>query len=320
MAVAALITGAGGFLGRRLIDLGRRRGWDMRGTVRDRRAVAGDASNMAELDLGAPEADWRRALRGVDVVIHAAARTHVLREKDVDAGAAYRSINVEATERIAGFAAAEGVRRFVFVSSIHVHGSASQGEPLTEDSPQEPATLYAKSKRDAEIALEAVARRTGIEAVIVRPPLVYGPNVKANFRRLIELADKGVVVPFALVRNRRSLMYVDNLADLLLAMTTHPGAAGRSFVAADDTVFSTRDLWREIAVRLGRPCHMLPVPVPLIRAAAWAAGKTDLYEKLCLSLEVDASQARRRLGWQPPVIVRDALDTTVAWYRSEHRR
>lgn len=320
MTVTALITGAGGFLGRRLIDLGRQRGWDMRGTVRDRRTVPADAFDVAELDLSALESDWRRVLRGVDIVIHAAARTHVLRETEVNAAAVYRSINIEATERIARVAAEKGAKRFVFVSSIHVHGGISRGGPFTEESAQEPATLYAKSKRDAEAALQTVAQKTGLEVVIVRPPLVYGPNVKANFLRLIELVDKGVTNPFALVKNRRSLIYVDNLTDMLLTAAIHPDAAGRFFVAADDTVLSTQELWREIAIRLGRPCRTLSVPASLLRAVAWAAGKADLYEKLCGSLEVDASQAKRTLDWRPPVGTRDALDVTMAWYRSEHSR
>lgn len=317
--VAMLITGAGGFLGCRLIDLGRRQGMDIRGTTRDRRVMVSDALNIAELDLGAPDVDWHRMLHGVDVVVHAAARTHVLREMEADPAARYRSVNVNATEKLARIAAEEGVKRFVLVSSIHVHGNTSRGEPFTEKTPRDPATLYAKSKRDAEMALEAVARRTGIEAVIMRPPLVYGPGVKANFLRLIDQVDKGVVVPFALVRNCRSLIYVDNLADLLLTAAVHPNAGGQCFVAADDTVFSTPELWKEIAVRLGRPCRMIPIPVPMLRVAAWAAGKSDLYEKLCKSLEVDASQVRRRLDWRPPITTHDALDETMAWYRS-HRR
>lgn len=292
----------------------------MRGTVRHRHAAIDDALNISEIELGAPETDWRRVLRGVDVVIHAAARTHILRDMATDPAAAYRITNVEATEKIAQIAAEEGVKRFVFVSSIHVHGGISQGGPLTEESSQQPATLYAKSKRDAEMALEDVARKTGIETVIVRPPLVFGPNVKANFLRLIEQVDKGGVVPFALVRNRRSLIYIDNLADLLLTAAVHPAAVGRSFVAADDTTLSTPELWREIAVRLGRPSRMLPLPASWLRAAARVAGKADLYEKLCESLEVDASRARSTLGWKPPVATREALDATIAWYRSDQRR
>lgn len=313
-----LITGAAGFLGRRLVADAMGRGWHVIAAVRNGNPstpLSGTAK-IVDIDLEAPPDRWREVLGGVDIVVHAAARAHVLKETSADPVAAFRSANVSATEKIARAAAEVGVRRVVFVSSIGVHGNTSGDSSFSEASAEAPVTPYAISKKEAEAVLRQVASDTGLEIAMVRPPLVYGPAVKANFLRLIKLVDKGIPAPFGRVKNRRSFIYVDNLADLILAAAIHPKAAGETFVAADDTMLSTPALWRELAQRLGKSARLLPAPVSLLRVAAKAIGQSHVYEQLCESLEVDAAKARQLLGWRPQVSAQAALDATIGWYKS----
>lgn len=319
-APLVLITGATGFLGRWLVEAALARGWRVRAAVRDPQASVATrwprAVDVVPIDLTADEAHWRPRLHGVDAVIHAAGRAHVLRETERDPLAAFMALNRDATIRIARAAADEGVRRFVFVSSIGVHGNTSGHGVFSEATPFAPVTPYAASKVAAEEALRDLATRTRLEVTIVRPPLLHGPDVKANFLRLLRLVDLGWPLPFGAVRNRRSLVYVENLADLLVACASHPAAGGQSFLAGDGLTLSTPALMRELAARLGRPARLLPIPPRLLEGAASLAGRRHVVEQLCGSLEVDASLARTRLGWTPPVDAAKGLDRTVDWFRS----
>lgn len=272
------VTGATGFVGRALSADLLRNGFD-----------------MVPADLRRP--GWEAGLQGCEAVLHLAGVAHARAT-----AAVYQEVNVAATERLARAAARAGVRRLVFVSSIKVNGEATPPErPFRADDAPAPLDDYGRSKWRAEQALAAVR---GLETVVVRPPLVYGPGVRANFLRLVQLVDTGLPLPFASIRNRRSLIYVGNLAALLRACASHPRAAGRTFLAADGTDLSTPELVRRIAAALGRKARLLPFPPALLPS------------KLAASLVVDAAATREALGWAPPHTVDEGLAQVVAGYRA----
>jgi nucleoside-diphosphate-sugar epimerase len=267
-----------------------------------------------------PESDWAEALRGVDVVVHLAARVHVMDETESDPLGEFRRVNVEGTRRLARQAADAGVRRFVFVSSVKVNGEETTGERFRAEDAPAPADPYGVSKWEAEGALREIEAATGLEVVVVRPPLVYGPGVRANFFRLLEGVSRGVPFPFARVENRRSLVFVRNLADALARCATHPAAAGRTFLVSDGTPVSTADLVRGIARAMGRPPRLLPVPPSWLELAGRLAGRTDVVRRLLGSLEVDDRAIRDALGWEPPFTMEEGLLETVAWSRENPAR
>jgi nucleoside-diphosphate-sugar epimerase len=282
--------------------------------VRAHAPGAGDS--IAVGDIG-PTTDWRAALQGVQCVVHLAARTHVLHESAADPLAEYRRANVEATERLARQAAAAGVRRLVFMSSIKVNGEATHGRPYTETDPPRPEDAYGTSKWETERALARVATESGLEVVVLRPPLVYGPGVKGNFLRLMRLVASGTPLPFASIANRRSLVYVGNLADAVVAAADVPGAAGRTYLVADGEGVSTPDLVRAIATALGARARLLPCPPALLELGAALAGRRAEIARLTGSLQVDASAAARELGWRPRVDLERGLAATARWYHSQ---
>ncbi len=248
--------------------------------------------------------------------MHLAAKVHDL-SRTTDTGSAYRENNLRATQGLARAAAAAGVRRFVFVSTIKVNGERTSGGAVfrSTDVPV-PTDSYARSKWQAEQSLAALARETGMEAVIVRPPLVYGPGVSANFLRLVRLVDRGVPLPFGSVRNRRSLVYVGNLVDLLAASATHPAAAGRTLLASDDEDLSTPQLIQHIAAALGTSSRLVAFPPPLLRVVAMLTGRSAELARLLDSLAVGVAETRECLGWRPRFRVADGLAYTISWYRS----
>ena len=317
-----VITGANGFLGRKLVSAAVSRGWNVRATIRETgsRPVFPEGVRTQTIDLGADESQWRAALAGVDVVVHAAARAHILKETAADPAQAFASLNTEATERIALAAAACGVKRFVFVSSIGVNGSSTESGAFTEQSAENPSSPYALSKRNAEIALRKVAADHSMQTVIVRPPLVYGPEVKANFLRLLALVDRDLPLPFEGSDNRRSFIFVDNLVDLILTCCVHPAAAGETFLAGDGSEFSTRGLILELSKRMGRRGRLFHLPAPVMKFAAQLLGRRSVYEQLCCSLEVNAAKAGRKLDWRPIVPPQSGLDSTVKWFVESNAR
>jgi nucleoside-diphosphate-sugar epimerase len=238
-----------------------------------------------------------------------------MREKSADPLAEFRRVNAAGTRRLAESAAQAGVRRFVYVSSIKVNGERTGNRPFTEADPPGPEDAYAQSKYEAEMALREIAARTGMEVVIVRPPLVYGPGVKGNFRTLLRVVRMGLPLPLASCDNRRSLVGLSNLADLLALCVTHPAAAGETFLAADGEDLSTPELLRRTGRALGRPARLFPVPPALLRAGARMFGRAGAGERLCGSLQVDISRARRILGWNPPSTVDEELARTAQWYQ-----
>lgn len=258
-------------------------------------------------------ADWPALLTGVDVVVHLAARVHVMRDAAADPLAQYRAVNVDGTLNLARQAAAAGVKRFVFVSSIKVNGEERAVAYFEADTPQ-PKDDYARSKWEAEQGLRQIAGETGLEVVILRPPLVYGPGVGANFLALLRAVARGVPLPLGAINNQRSLIYVGNLVDAIRCCLEHPAAAGRTFLVSDGENVSTSDLIRRMAAALGRPARLVALPVPLLRAAATLAGKSALVTRLLDSLSVDDTSIRRDLGWSPPFTLDEGLRETAAWY------
>jgi nucleoside-diphosphate-sugar epimerase len=259
--------------------------------------------------------EWSAALRGVDIVMHCAARAHVMQEGSADPAAAYREVNVEGTRRLAQQAALAGVRRLVFLSSVKAVGErSSPGRPLSVSDEPRPEDAYGASKLDAEIVLAGVAASTGLETVIVRPPLVYGPGVKGNFLRLLGLVARRVPLPIGAIRNARSLVSIGNLADLLCMCVESPAAAGRTFFASDGEDLSTAALVRRIGLVMGRPARLLPVPGAVLKTLGQLTGRSGEIERLIGTLQVDMTPNREALGWTPPFTVDDALRETVEWF------
>ena len=312
----ALVTGTTGFVGSHLIPVLRVQGLAVRAVRRSRDASVADGVEPVVAGDLADAPDLRQALEGVDTVVHLAGRAHVMSETAVDPEAAFHRANVDATRHLAKQAAAAGVRRFVFLSSAKVNGERTTGRPFTEADDPAPEDAYGRSKWRAEQTLREIGAATGLEVVVIRPPLVYGPGVKANFLRLLGLIERGVPLPLAGVHNRRSLVGVWNLCDLIATAARHRAAAGETFLASDQHDLSTPDLVRSIAAAMGRPARLFPFPTPVLRLAARIAGQGGAAERLVGSLQVDSAKATRLLGWVPRMSVEDGLRRTVEWYQS----
>ena len=255
------------------------------------------------------------ALHGVDSVVHLAARAHVLKEAPgADVGTLYRAANVDATCRLARAAVACGVRRFVFVSSIKVLGERTLHAPFTAASPVNPADAYAQSKWEAEQALQQVAAETGLDVIVVRPPLVYGPGVGANFQRLMALVRRGLPLPLGAIRNQRSMVALDNLVDLLLRCLKAPTVINEPVLVSDGYDLSTPALVRLIAAAMGRPARLLPVPETALRLAGRLTGRSAEIDRLCSSLRVDTRRTRELLEWCAPLSVEEGVRRAVADY------
>ncbi|HRZ09643.1 MAG TPA: NAD-dependent epimerase/dehydratase family protein [Gemmatimonadales bacterium] len=259
-------------------------------------------------DLG-PSTDWREALAGCGAVVHLAARVHVMSDGAADPLAEYRRVNVAATLALAQQALVAGARRYVFVSSVKVNGEGTQpGRPYHEIDTPAPADPYAISKLEAEEGLLALAASTSMEVVVIRAPLIYGPGVRANFLRMARWLARGLPLPLgAVTENRRSLLGLDNLVDLILLCLQHPRAANQVFLAADGEDLSTTELLRRTAAALGVHPRLVPVPPAILEAGAAVLGKRAVVDRLCGSLQVDIGKARRVLGWRPPVSVDEGL-------------
>lgn len=313
-----LVTGGTGFVGGGLLRrLGGDGGHAVVAAVRAGGAMLPPGVETAQVaDLG-PDTDWSPALAGVDVVVHCAARAHVMHERASDPLAVFRRVNVQGTLRLARQAAAAGVRRLVFLSSIKVNGeSTPNGKPFRADDLPAPQDAYGISKREAEDGLMALARETGMEVVIIRPPLVYGPGVKGNFAALMRLVATGMPLPLGAVRhNRRSLVALDNLVDLIITCLDHPAAANQVLLAADGEDLSTAELLERLGRAMNRRVRLLPVPVWMLESAAAILGKRDMAQRLLGSLQVDIGKTRELLGWSPPVGVDEGLKRAVEGLR-----
>lgn len=312
-----LLTGATGFVGGALkqriltdeqyaLTIAVRRAVDIPSCVR----------SVQVADINA-ETDWTDALRGLDVVIHCAARAHVLFESAADPLVEFRKTNVDGALTLAQQALAAGVKRFVFISSIGVNAGSTHAHPFTENDALSPHAPYAVSKLEAEIALQELCAGSAMELVIIRPPLVYAGHAPGNFARLLKLVALGLPLPFALVKNQRSMVALENLVDFILCCVANPAAGNQTFLIADKESISTPQMLRYLSWGMGKRVVLLPVPVGLMRFSAKLLGREALFNQLCGSLEVDASKARDLLGWTPPVSVEEAMVKTAEAYLAE---
>lgn len=301
------VTGANGFVGRRLSAFLTQAGNEVRGIVRS------NPSN-GQLGCGSLEEpiDWNPMLTDVDVVIHTAARVHHMQDDPKTSEQKYFHVNHLATLNLARHAAACGIKRFVFLSSIKVLSeSTALGQPFRSSTPAKPQDAYARSKLAAEQGLLEIAGETGLEVVIVRPPLVYGPSVKGNFLQLMKLVKQGVPLPIGCITNKRSLVSVTNLCNLLAVCCTHPAAANQTFLVSDDHDLSTPDLVLEVARAMDRAARLLPVPTSALGWLGKLTGKTEQISRLTESLEVDITATKATLNWVPPVSVAEGIRETV---------
>jgi len=314
MSARIFVTGASGFVGRRLTAVLAELGHEVRAAVRTAAPLAAgsiwESIMVGNLDS---DTDWWAALDDVGVVVHLAARVHVMQETTSDLLTEFRRVNVQGTLNLAQQASEAGVRRFVYVSSIKVNGEATQpGERFTAEDAVAPLDAYGISKMEVEHGLRQIAQQTGMEVVIIRPPLVYGPGAKANFAALMRAVQRGWPLPLGAVHNQRSLVALDNLVDFIIICINHPQAANQTFLVSDGQDLSTTELVRGMARASGVPARLIPVPVWALQAGASLLGKGDVVQRLCGNLQVDISKARTLLGWVPPLSVEEGLKRAMA--------
>ncbi|MBO9480330.1 SDR family oxidoreductase [Salinisphaera sp. G21_0] len=304
-----LITGASGFVGSALLDslpvkqfIG----------IPVYRKPYNNAVSITDINA---ETDWSCILENIDTVVHAAARVHIMSDTHHDALAEFRRVNLDGTLNLAHQAAEAGVRRFVFISTIKVNGESTFGRyTLNEVCTVPPEDPYALSKYEAEIGIREIADQTGMEVVIIRPPLVYGANVKANFLSLMKLADTPIPLPFGAINNKRSMVYVGNLVDFIIKCIDHPAAANQTFMVSDGEDLSLTVLLRMMRVALGRPARLFSLPASLFHMAGRLSGKSGVIDRLIGDLQVDSAKARNLLGWKPPFTVQQGISATIAAY------
>ena len=310
-----MITGAQGFVGGALCTSLRKQEWSVRPVARARSSNNGDHIEVGNID---PDTNWNLALSDTQYIVHCAAHVHRVQGHTQDSLREFRRVNTLSTESLARAAARSGVKRFIFLSSIKVNGeSAPPDVPFNQTSPAKPHDSYAISKLEAEQALARVSSETGLEVVILRCPLVYGPRVKANFLRLLKAVKRGIPLPFSLVENRRSLIYLDNLTDAIATCLTHPSAAGKTYLVSDGEDVSTAELISLIAQALGKPSRLWPCPLGMIQLAGILIGKSDEIERLLGSLCIDSSKIRSELDWMPPYTLVQGLAETARWFHGQ---
>lgn len=314
------VTGANGFVGRALCIEAVKRGLTVRGLTRSPCILPPGVENVAVGNVDG-STEWGAALAGCDVVIHLAARVHIMRDKSRDPLAEFRRVNTLGTVRLANGATAAGVRRLVNVSSIGVNGPSTEGNlEFTDQDTPDPHNPYSLSKWEAEQALRVIQMRGEIEIVTVRPPLIYGPGVGGNFLRLLGAVYKGIPLPLGLTRNFRDLLFVGNLVDFLILCGAHPAANGNTYLVSDGTPLSTHALLRGLARALGVPSRLFPVPPFLLQMFGNMTGYTAEFERLLSSLRVDSSKVCRELDWYPPYTLRQGLQATADWYRTTRQK
>lgn len=315
-----LVTGASGFVGRAVCSALISSGYSIvvagrtKSTLAQLQQIGGKDIPAVEVGDISALTDWTQALEEVDAVIHLAARVHMMKDCATNPLAEFHKVNVEGTARLAHQASRLGVRRFIFISTVKVNGESTTNKPFDEQDPPHPVDPYAFSKYEAEELLRQLATVTGMEVVILRPPLVYGEGVGANFLRLLKLVERGIPLPLASVNNRRSLLYLGNLVDAITTCLIDPRAAGETFFVSDGCDISTPELIRRIALFSGCKTSLWPFPVSVLRSVAKLAG-SSVGTRLLDSLTVDCRKIREKLDWQPPYSLDDGIGNTVRWHR-----
>jgi nucleoside-diphosphate-sugar epimerase len=311
-----LITGGTGWVGGALIQELNGSSHDIVAAIRSSSDLPGAKKvQISAIDGGQK---WSDALSERQVVLHLSARVHVMVDKSSNPIDEYRKTNVAGTLNLARQSAAAGVRRFVFISSIKVNGEATKmADSFSANDFPAPLDPYGISKMEAEQGLREIATDTGMEVVIIRPPLVYGPGVKANFRAMMRWLSRGVPLPLGAINNKRSLVALDNLVDLIVTCIDHPAAANQTFLVSDGEDLSTTQLLRRMGRAMGKPAWLLPVPPALLKAGAALVRKPELAQRLCGSLQVDISKTRELLGWSPPISVDEGLRRAAEGFRRE---
>lgn len=313
-----LITGGTGFISKALFTSLLSNNYKVRTTVRETAELEKLPVGITGLTTGnlVHVTDWKPFLDGVDVVVHLAAHVHHMQDDGSNSEETYQQINVKVTQALAETASKSGVKRFVFISSIKAMGEETEPhETWNESSPCKPQDAYGRSKYDAEQALTDISHKTGLEVVILRVPLVYGPNLKANMARLFRIVDRGLPLPLGKVKNTRSLLFVGNLVDAIRLSLDHPKAVGQTFLVSDGEDISSPELIRRIAHALNRPARLLPFPPSVLRWAGRLTGKSSMVDRLLNSLEIDSSMIRKELNWTPPFSMNQGLQETSAWFK-----
>ncbi|GEM80862.1 UDP-glucose 4-epimerase family protein [Vibrio superstes] len=307
------VTGASGFVGHRFCQMAKCIGHDVTAQYR---SICTDRITKDFTVTGIDsKTDWSGAFKQIDCIVHCAARVHQMNETKAQSRAHYHEVNALGTINLARQAAEQGVKRFVFLSSIKVNGESTlEGQKFLPEIAPKPADAYGASKWDAEVGLRKVAEETGLEVVIIRPPLVYGPGVKANFHSLLQWIDKGIPLPLGAINNKRSMVHLDNLVDLMLICCSNPRAAGNVFMVSDDNDVSTSELLKQVAHSMKKPNRMIPIPETWLKFASSVLGKKDVGQRLCSSLQVDLSSTKRALDWTPPVPFERGIQETVDAY------
>ena len=312
MTPRVLVTGGQGLVGKALAARALTEGFKVRVSTRQKPTTTDRSLEYAQTTDLSSTTDWSPALEAIDTVVHCAARVHVMRDTVADPLTAFRAVNVQGTLNLARQAAAAGVKRFVFISSVKVNGESTEpGRAFNEADTSNPQDAYGLSKHEAEQGLRQLAADTGIEVVIIRPPLVYGPGVKANFAALMRAVQRGWPLPLGAVHNQRSLVALSNLVDFIVTCISHPQASNQTFLVSDGQDLSTTELVRGMARAAGVPARLLPVPVWALQAGATLLGEGDAVQRLCGNLQVDISKARSLLGWVPPVSLEEGLRQAV---------
>ena len=313
-----LVTGATGFVGKRLVwrlfDTGHAVYPVVRRDINSSEELPGTPVKVSNIDAST---DWSQVLLEMDVVVHLAARVHVMKENAKDPLAEFRSINTSGTVQLAMQAAKAGVKRFIYISSVKVNGeSTTETKPFTEDDIPAPQDAYGISKWEAEQELRRIAKATQLEVVILRPPLVYGPQVGGNFLTMLNCISKGIPLPLGKVKNKRSMIYVGNLVEAIATCVVHPAAANKTFLLSDKEVASTPELIKSLGEVLQKPVCMLPCPPNFLRYGASLLGKKSIADRLLNSLEINTSFINKELGWYPPYSLSNGLRETANWYKS----
>jgi nucleoside-diphosphate-sugar epimerase len=310
-----LITGSTGFLGKALCKNLKIKKHLIHTAIRSENQILIEGTKSFNVGDICSTTKWKNALMGIDCVIHCAARTHVMKEEKKNQLLSYRKINVEGTKNLAIQAASQGVKRFIFISSIKVNGEQTVGcSSFNSNNNPKPEDAYGISKWEAEQTLWNISKLTGLEVVIIRPPLVYGEEVKGNFLRLLDLIYKGVPLPLAGIKNNRSFLGIENLIDAITQCIDHPKASGNTFLISDLECISTSDLINKLARLMKKPSRLFSVPISLIKLIGYITGKSLEIKRLLYSLQVDSSNIRKALGWTPPFSLDEGLKKTVKWY------